>query len=294
MKGQPPRLGRGLAALLGEPAAVPRQPGEIGAIAVDLLEPSPYQPRGPVTADDLAELTASIAAQGVLQPVLVRPHPTRPGHFQIIAGERRWRAAQLAGLASLPCFVRDMPDMDVGAAALIENLQRRDLNPIEEAEGFSRLLDGFGLTQEELGAAIGKSRSHVSNLLRLLNLPAVVKQYVRTGALTAGHARAALACPDPASAAQLMVEKGLSVRQAEALVAEPLPRDPAAAAKKERPEPKHQMDADLRALEADLAEQLGMQVTISFNGRGGSISLRYQTLDQLDYVVGRLGRASTI
>ena len=281
-----PRLGRGLASLL--PPASSSSPAPVNFLPVDVLEPSPFQPRSPLTQDDLAELAASIKAQGVLQPILVRPHPSRPDYFQIIAGERRWRAAQLAGLVEVPCFAREMADAEAGAAALIENLQRQDLNPIEEAEGFHRLIQNFGLTQEALGNVVGKSRSHIANTIRLLSLPASVKAHVQSGSLTAGHARAAMACSDPATAADLMVSKGLNVRQAEALstqAARPADGQPTS---RNKPEPGN---ADLRAVEADLAEQLGMQVSVSFNGRGGTISLRYQNLDQLDHIVARLGRS---
>jgi ParB family chromosome partitioning protein len=286
MREPTPRLGRGLAALLGDSSLGGPKATETGSIEVGLLEPSPFQPRGAIQQDDLQELAASITAQGLLQPILVRPHPERSGRFQIIAGERRWRAAQLAGLTSVPCFTRDLADADASAAALVENLQRQDLNPIEEAEGFRRLIDDYKLTQEELGSAIGKSRSHVANLLRLLTLPSSVTAYVRTGALSAGHARAALACADPVAAAEQMIEKGLNVRQAEALAnaqSAPSNRKPKSTAGLE------QGSADLRAVEADLSEQLGLQVSITFNGRGGTISLRYQTLDQLDHIIAKLG-----
>ncbi len=286
MKDASPRLGRGLAALLGDTLNNAASPASVGMMAVTALEPSPFQPRGMVHEEDLHELAASIRSQGVLQPILVRPHPSRHETYQIIAGERRWRAAQLAGLTTVPCFVRGMPDADASAAGLVENLQRQDLNPIEEAEGFRRLIDEFGLTQEELATAIGKSRSHVANLLRLLNLPAEVIGHVRAGTLTSGHARAALACADPAAAAAQMIAKGLSVRQAEALAA---PRQPPTDQKPKRADPLAEGTADLRAVEADLAEQLGLQVAITFNGRGGSVTLRYQTLDQLDYIIGKLG-----
>ena len=286
MKEASPRLGRGLAALLGDTLNNAGPPASVGMMAIATLEPSPFQPRGLLREEDLHELAASIRSQGVLQPILVRPHPSRHESYQIIAGERRWRAAQLAGLTTVPCFVRSMPDADASAAALVENLQRQDLNPIEEAEGFRRLIDDFGLTQEELGTAIGKSRSHVANLLRLLNLPAEVIGLVRSGMLSSGHARAALACADPATAAAQMIAKGLSVRQAEALAT---PKHPTTDQKPKRSDPLAESTADLRAVEADLAEQLGLQVAISFNGRGGSVTLRYQTLDQLDYIVGKLG-----
>ena len=287
MKSASPRLGRGLAALLGDSPASTNPTEIVGMVGVDVLEPSPFQPRGPIRDDELQELAASIRARGVLQPILVRPYAARPGRFQIIAGERRWRAARLAGIQTVPCFIRDMPDTDASAAALVENLQRKDLNPIEEAEGFRRLIDEFGLTQEELGSAIGKSRSHIANLLRLLGLPSDVIGYVRDGRLSAGHARAALACPDPRAAAEQMVARGLNVRQAEALaISKPRANIPVS-----RPHSaSDDSTADLRAVEADLAERLGLAVSISFNGRGGTVSLRYQTIDQLDHIIAKLGQ----
>ncbi len=287
MKGASPRLGRGLAALLGDSPASTNPTDTVGMVDIDVLEPSPFQPRGPIRDDELQELAASIRARGVLQPILVRPYAARPDRFQIIAGERRWRAARLAGVETIPCFIRDMPDTDASAAALVENLQRKDLNPIEEAEGFRRLIDEFGLTQEELGSAIGKSRSHIANLLRLLGLPLDVIGYVRDGRLSAGHARAALACPDPGAAAEQMLARGLNVRQAEALA---VPRPPANIPVSRPHSASDNSTADLRAVEADLAERLGLAVSISFNGRGGTVSLRYQTLDQLDHIIAKLGQ----
>lgn len=284
MRDQAPRLGRGLAALLGEPNRKATAKGDIGSLDANLLEPNPFQPRSPVVDGDLSELVASIQAQGLLQPILVRPHPQLHGRYQIVAGERRWRASMLAGLSEVPCFIRIMPDADASAAALVENLQRQDLNPIEEAQGFRRLLDDFGLTQEQLGKAIGKSRSHVANCLRLLTLPDRVLGYVRDGSLSAGHARAALACADPLRAAEQMLASAMSVRQAEALSSSDQGGRPPKLA------PLAKGDINLQAVEADLASQLGLQVSISFNGHGGTISLRYQTLDQLDHVVAKLGR----
>ena len=281
-----PRLGRGLASLLGDALNPSSSTGTAGSTAVVDLEPNPFQPRGAISADELTELAASIREQGLLQPILIRRHPSTPGKFQIIAGERRWRAAQMAGLTTIPSFLRDLPDTAASAAALVENLQRQDLNPIEEAEGFKRLVDGFGLTQDELAKTIGKSRSYVANTLRLLQLPEEAVSLVRNGLLSAGHARAALACENPAEAAQSMVDRGLTVRQAEALARQPVPHDTrkqSAVAQLERG------TADLRAVEADLSEQLGLAVSISFNGRGGTLTLRYQTLDQLDHIVGKLG-----
>ena len=281
-----PRLGRGLAALLGDSHDTARL-GTPETTAIALLTANPFQPRGSIREEDLTELAASIRAQGVLQPILIRPHPSEHGRFQIIAGERRWRAARLAGLSEIPSFVRDMSDADASTAALVENLQRKDLNPIEEAEGYRRLLLDFKLSHEVLGAAIGKSRSHVANLIRLLNLPEPVIEHVRSGVLSAGHARAALACDDPAAAADLMITRGLNVRQAEALSG---PNRPTPAEQAKPDATRQTGSADLRAVERDLSEQLGLHVAISFNGRGGTISLRYQNLDQLDHVVGKLGR----
>ena len=277
-----PRLGRGLAALLGDVRSISSS-APSGEIDIEALDPGAFQPRAAIGLDGLADLVASIRTRGILQPLLIRPHPTNAARYQIIAGERRWRAAQEVGLSVVPCLIRPMTDADATAAALVENLQRVDLDPIEEAEGFRRLINEFGLTQEELGLAIGKSRSHVANALRLLGLPSTVSDYVRRGVLTAGHARAALACLDPAAAAELMVAKGLSVRDAEAL-STAAPRN-----KRDKPEPARK-DADLRAVEADLTEKLGMEVTIAFNGARGTVKIAYQTLDQLDHVIARLGR----
>ena len=285
MKDSAPRLGRGLAALLGDSPVA--SPPAVGMVPTAALAPSTFQPRGPIEEQDLTELADSIRTQGILQPILVRPSAAQPGQFQIIAGERRWRAAKLVGLAAIPCFIRDLSDTSASAAALVENLQRKDLNPIEEAEGFRRLIDEFGLTQEELGSAIGKSRSHVANLLRLLALPPQVIGYVRAGTLTAGHARAALACPDPTAAADRMVSLGLNVRQAEALA---LPKAQPTQPSTHKTTSFEDGAANLRAVEADLSEQLGLAVSISFNGRGGAVTLRYQTLDQLDHIIARLGR----
>ncbi len=279
-----PRLGRGLASLL--PQAAEGAPASVAFVDIDLLEPNPFQPRSQLRPEDLAELAGSIQTQGILQPILVRPHPSRPNYFQIIAGERRWRAARLAGLSAIPCYTRDMADAEIGAAALIENLQRRDLNPIEEAEGYQRLVESFGLTQEQLGQAVGKSRSHIANMIRLLSLPEAVKLHLRNGTLTAGHARAAMATEDPAAAVELIMAKGLNVRQAEALSTQFVP-EASEKLLRRNPDPSN---ANLRAVETDLAEQLGLRVSISFNGRGGTLTLRYENLDQLDHVVARLGR----
>lgn len=277
------RLGRGLASLLGEPKAEPTI-SSVGEIGADRLDPNPYQPRGTIHPAELEELSASIKTSGVLQPLLVRPNPADPDRYQIIAGERRWRAARLAGLTSLPCLIRSLTDTEVAAAALVENLQRKDLNAIEEAEGFRQLVSRFGMTQEDLGVAVGKSRSHVANALRLLSLPSDVMDHVRHGALTAGHARAALAYADPSAAAATMITEGLNVRQAERLRTAETVRGDKKTARTERA-----VNADHAAVEADLAEQLGLRVEISWNGTGGTMKLQYRTLDQLDYIVAKLG-----
>ena len=278
-----PRLGRGLAALMGDStAADPASPG-VTAIPVDKLEPGPYQPRAPIDPASLADLVDSIRARGILQPLLARPHPRDPARYQIIAGERRWRAAQTAGLHEIPALVRNLTDAEAMAAALVENLQREDLNAIEEAEGYRRLLDEFGMTQETLAAAIGKSRSHVTNTMRLLNLPASVQGELKNGALSPGHARALLAHPDPARAAIAVIAGGLNVRQTEALAAgKPTIEKPAAPARAKDPE--------TLALEHDLSERLGLKVEIGFDGKGGMVRIHYRSLDQLDGLIALLGR----
>jgi len=278
------RLGRGLAALLGEPPPdTAQEAAGSRPIPVELLNPGHFQPRGPITPESLTELIASVRARGILQPLLARPDPNSPGHFQIVAGERRWRAAQAAGLHEVPALVRDLTDPDAMAAALVENLQRQDLNAIEEAEGFHRLLEEFGLTQEQLADAVGKSRSHVANTLRLLNLPLSVQGEVRRGALTAGHARALLSHPNPAAAALSIIARGLSVREAEALAT----RRAGASQPGTRTRNK---DPETAALEASLSEQLGLKVEIGFDGKGGSVRIHYRSLDQLDGIVTLLSR----
>ncbi len=280
-----PRLGRGLAALLGEPppaafgdSAGPRP------IPVEFLSPGPFQPRGPIDTDSLAELIESVRARGILQPLLARPDPDAPDRYQIIAGERRWRAAQAAGLHEVPALVRDLSNAEAMAAALVENLQRQDLNAIEEAEGYRRLLEEFGLTQDQLGEAVGKSRSHVANTVRLLNLPPTVQIEVRKGALTAGHARALLAHPDPKTAVLAVIARGLNVRQTEALAAkrsDSSQAGPRAASK----------DPETTALEAELSGRLGLKVDIAFDGKAGSVRIHYRSLDQLDGIVALLNRS---
>ncbi|MBW8270455.1 ParB/RepB/Spo0J family partition protein [Caldovatus aquaticus] len=289
---KPPRLGMGLSALIGDaPPAEADRPGAAGpatsggqrTLPIESLEPGPFQPRGPVEPEALAELAASIREHGVLQPILVRPKPGTAGTYQIIGGERRWRAAQAAGLHEVPVTIRDLGDREAMAAALVENLQRQDLNALEEAEGYSRLIEEFGLTQDALGKAVGKSRSHIANTLRLLGLPATVREMLRKGQLTAGHARAILVARDPEKLAAAVVARGLSVRQTEALAAAK-PRQPAEAGG--AGDRRQERDPDIARLEQDLTERLGLRVTIQARSRGGGqLTIAYRTLDQLDGLI---------
>lgn len=282
-----PRLGRGLAALLGDSAASASSApsaDSVVAIPIEHLEPGPFQPRGDFDPAHMAELVDSIRARGILQPLLVRPHPGQRDHYQIIAGERRWRAAQQAGLHTVPTLVRTLSDSEAMAAALVENLQRQDLNAIEEADGYHRLVEDFGLTQERLAEAVGKSRSHVANTLRLRNLPPTVQAELRKGTLSAGHARALLSHPDPAKAALAVIARGLNVRQTEALL-------PGRTRQKSGGnEPRSAKDPETAALERDLSERLGLKIDISFDGKGGNVHIEYRSLDQLDSIVALLSR----
>ena len=284
-KRESPRLGRGLAALLGD-AAVQAKPenGSVRRIPLDLLEPNPFQPRTTIDPAALEELTQSVRTHGILQPLLVRSHPAHPDRFQIVAGERRWRAAGAAGLHEVPALVQAMPDSEAAAIALIENLQRQDLNPIDEADGYDRLITQFGLTQEALGEAVGKSRSHIANTLRLLNLPPGAKESLRKGDISAGHARALLAHPDPDALLQEVVRRQLSVRQTEALATRGPPSEPLSGDDLPRGH-----GADAVALEHVLSEQLGLVVKVTFNGRRGIVQFHYNNLDQLQDLLGRLG-----
>lgn len=286
-----PKLGRGLAALLGESTVASaggkgtdseHKGGRVSVLPVEALVPGPFQPRQDMEPAALEELADSIRERGILQPILVRPDPQKKGQYQIIAGERRWRAAQLARCHDVPVHVRDLSEADAMAAALVENLQRTDLNPVEEAEGFNRLMEEYSLTQEDLAKAIGKSRPHVANTLRLLKLPDAVRTELKKGSLSAGHARALLAHPDAVAAAAEVIAKGLSVRQTEALVQKALEqqnRKPVAEEKKIK-------NPEIAALERDLAGRLGLRVAVNFDGRkGGSLEIHYKSLDQLDTVL---------
>ena len=282
-------LGRGLSALLGEetgedvrpqgPHAPPR------AVPIEHLRPSRFQPRRQIDEGDLRELAASIADRGVLQPILVRRDPQQPDRFEIIAGERRWRASQLARLHEVPVIVREFSDGEALEVALIENLQRQDLSPLEEAEGYRRLMEEYAHTQEDLAKVVGKSRSHVANTLRLLTLPEPIKRLVDDGQLSAGHARALLTAAEPEALARRVLARGLNVRQTEQLVgAERADRD-----RRKRPAAK---DADTIALERDLSNALGLSVEIRFSGSRGSLVLYYTSLDQLDDILHRLSRGT--
>jgi ParB family chromosome partitioning protein len=290
-------LGRGLSALLGEnPLAVEgadaaTQRAATGAmdVPIELLRPNPDQPRKVFSEEDIDELAASIREKGVIQPLLVRPAPGAPGEYEIVAGERRWRAAQRAGLREMPVVVRALADAEVLEIAIIENVQRVDLNPIEEALGYRALMDRFGRTQEGVAEVVGKSRPHVANALRLLHLPEAVQGYVLRGQLSAGHARAIAAAADPLALARRVIDGGLTVREVEALARQ----GAAAAGRKPRAggAVARGKDADTLALESDLAESLGLAVEILDRGGAGEVRVRYATLEQLDELCRRLGRA---
>ena len=257
-KPAPPRLGRGLAALFGDMPSKPEPDDKtdgLHSLAIGLLDPNPFQPRMAFEAEALGDLTESIRTHGLLQPILVRSHPDAPGRFQIIAGERRWRAAGMAGLAEIPVVCRELTDAESAAAALIENLQRENLNPIEEAEGYQRLVKNFGLTHEALGTAVSKSRAHVGNIMRLLTLPESVREEVRKGTLSLGHARALLTLPDPERIVRDLLRKGLSVRQTEQLVKRLQTR--------QEPEEPTSLEPDTARAEQDLMASLGCRVRVS-------------------------------
>jgi ParB family chromosome partitioning protein len=277
-KAPPSRLGRGLSALIPDAPAPAADQASLRTLPVEALEPGPFQPRGGMDKASLEELAASIREHGILQPILARPKPGHPDLYEIVGGERRWRAAQAAQLHEVPVVIRDLGDREAMAAGLVENLQRQDLNAMEEAEGYRRLLDEFGLTQEGLGQAVGKSRSHVANTLRLLVLPPEVRDLVANGILSAGHARTLVTAPEPSRLAAQIVARGLNVRQAEALAA--AQSKPKGAAP-ERPG----RDADIAALERDLTERRGLRISVKHQGKGGEVVIRYRDLDQLDGLV---------
>ena len=296
-------LGRGLAALLGEiggeigeaavPVAAASAPGadtpagrSPTTAPIERLHSSPDQPRRDFPETELNELAESIRQRGIIQPVIVRPAPGRPGDFQIVAGERRWRAAQRAQLHQIPIVVREVDDRTMLELAIIENVQRSDLNPIEEASGYAQLIERFTYTQEEMSEIVGKSRSHVANTLRLLGLPEQVQRMLRSGKLSAGHARALINAADPVALAELAVLKGLTVRQVEELarrVAVPRRRPRGHGGRKRK-------DADTRVLEGDLSAAIGMAVSIEHHPTdgGGDLRIRYRSLDELDRLCRKL------
>jgi len=298
MSGERPAkgLGMGLQALLGE-AARPASPpsssvdgpasaGGVHEIELARIRPNPRQPRVRFDEDSLDELADSIRERGVLQPILLRPHGD---DYLIIAGERRWRAAQRARLHSIPAIVREIDDSTTAELALIENIQRQDLNPIEEAEGYRQLIKQHGHTQDNVGRIVHKSRSHVTNLLRLLNLPEFVRQSLMRGDISMGHARAVATASDPVELTRQVIAKGLSVRQAEEWARRersgPGPGDIARASARNATK---QSDPDLVALERQLGDLLGLKVQVSHKGQGGTVTLHYSSLDQLDMVCQRL------
>ena len=277
-------LGRGLSALMADIEQTVGASGPVNSerrnellVPIEAIHPNPDQPRRHFDADDLNDLAGSIRSKGIIQPLVVRAHPVKAGEYQIVAGERRWRASQLAQLHELPIVVREFSDLDVLEIAIIENIQRADLNPIEEAIGYRQLMDKFGHTQEQMAEALGKSRPHIANVLRLLALPEDVQALVISGSLSSGHARALITAPNASELAPLVVARGLSVRQTEKLVKEPK------APSKERL-PKIAKDADTRALEGDLSAALKMAVSIAHSPgqEGGAITIRYKNLEQLD------------
>ena len=275
-------LGRGLSALFGEAEGRAGDgAGSVREVAIELVRPGAFQPRRHFDEAELEALAQSVREKGVLQPLLVRPIDEAEAAFELIAGERRWRAAQRAGLHQVPVLVRTLGDVEALEIALIENLQREDLNSLEEAEAYRRLVDEFGRTQASLATAVGKSRSHVANTLRLLGLPETVRRHLESGELTAGHARALLAAPDPAELAGEVIRRGLNVRMTEKLVqGRSVPRR--AIARTAR-------DSDTIALERNLSRVLGLRVSIAVKGSGGAIILRYSSLDQLDHLLSLLG-----
>jgi len=290
-------LGRGLSALLADVAPAmpatsvasdgerPDPRGGLRRIPIDRIQANPNQPRRSFDERDLEELSASIREKGVIQPLILRPHPAHPETFEIVAGERRWRAAQMAALHDLPAVVRELDDTEVLELAIIENIQRADLNAVEEAQGYRQLMDRFGHTQERLAEALGKSRSHIANLLRLLTLPEAVLEHLRAGRLSAGHARALVTAANAEALARQVIERGLSVRQTEVLARE-------VARPETRPQPTPAKDADTRALEADLSANLRLKVSIDHRAgsQSGEVRIRYTSLEELDALCQVLGQ----
>ena len=280
-------LGRGLSALLQDEEAAditPKRRSGTREVPIENLRPNAFQPRLVFDANALKELADSIREHGIMQPILVRPDAGDPETFEIIAGERRWRAAQKAQLHQVPVVVRTLTDLEALELALIENIQREDLSPVEEAKGYRRLMDEFSHTQEDIAQTVGKSRSHIANLLRLLNLPDAVQDMINDGSLSAGHARALVTTDDPLGLAKIIVARGLSVRAAEGLAQEH------SSARKTKPtKGSAAKDADTLALERRMGEQLGLSVAIDHKGtKGGKLVIKYKSLEQLDDLIEKL------
>jgi len=286
-------LGRGLSALMADIDAAPvssnassevksRQTGSPEQrVPIENVYPNPDQPRRTFVQEELEELAASIKERGVIQPLIVRNDPNHDGGYQIVAGERRWRASQIAGIHEVPVLVREMDDLEVLEVAIIENIQRSDLNPVDEAMGYRQLMDRFGHTQEKMAEALGKSRSHIANLLRLLNLPEAVLGYLRDGKLTMGHARALVPSENAVALAQAIIQRNLSVREVEAMMKAPQDIPPAKAPKQAKPQ-------DTIELERSLGAELGLKAVIDDKGGSGVLKLKYKNLDQLDDLIVRL------
>jgi ParB family chromosome partitioning protein len=281
------RLGRGLAALMGDvgdEAQVLERTRSQRRVPVEFLKPNSRNPRRAFAEADLDELAASIRERGIIQPILARTVRGAMDQFEIVAGERRWRAAQRAGLHDVPIIVLEVDDRQALELAIIENVQRADLNALEEAGGYQALADEFKYSQDEIAKIVGKSRSHVTNTLRLMRLPEGVQSYIRSGKLSAGHARALLGQPDPEALAKAIVEQGLNVRQTEAIAQE----HAELSGKVAKLRTQAGKDADTVALEKRLSDALGLVVTIAHRGKGGELKIRYKTLEQLDEVIRKI------
>jgi ParB family transcriptional regulator, chromosome partitioning protein len=286
------RLGRGLASLIGDvggEAAHVDRPRAQRKVPIEFLRPNPRNPHRAFTETELGELADSIKQHGVIQPIVVRPVKGAQDRYEIIAGERRWRASQAAGLHEVPIVPLDVSDSDALELAIIENVQREDLNPMEEAQGYHALADEFKHSQEEIARIVGKSRSHVANMMRLTKLPAEVQAYISQGQISAGHARALIGVPDPLAAAKRIVEEGLNVRQTEELAhVEGVPvRKP----QKARVVSGKVKDADTVALEKRVSDALGLTVSVNHRNPGGTVQINYRNLEQLDEVMRRLEKS---
>lgn len=287
MQAQKKRLGRGLAALIGDDTteeAVIQDIRTLRHMPIELMHASPNNPRKHFGESDLEDLAKSIREKGLLQPIVVRPRPD--GEYEIVAGERRWRASQRAGIHEVPVLIRELSDGEALEIALIENIQRSDLNPLEEARAYSLLLEQFNYTQQQLAESVGKSRSHIANTLRLLNLPDSVRTQIETGKLTAGHARTLVATDSPAELADQIIKLGLSVRETESLV-----RESGNPAQNKRSKP--EKDADTKTLERELTAATGLKVEIAHEGTaGGTVTISYRSLEQLEDICRRLQSSS--